>query len=903
MAVGTALSPMVGRNQALSTLLEWLGRGERLITITGSAGIGKTRLVRELLSRAKHVSPESVLFCDLTEARDEADLWLALSRTFQAENEVGKILARVQQHGVVLLALDNFEQLSASCSGAVAQLCGACPKLQVVVTTRSLLRVAPEIVFELSPLSVPIADQPNSESYDLWTSRRGRSETAYRASREDPQVLCELLRALEGVPLAIELTAARASLLGTRELLSRLTERFALLRHGMRGAPERQATLEGAIAWSFQLLGADELEVMTQCSVFRGGFSVEDAEHVVDRTRLEPPSSVLDLLQSLREQSLLRIEADEECVRFFMFASIREYAEARLEERGHARESFERHAAWFGPRAEALAEAVDGPDGTCALDALDRDRDNLVAVASRALSLDQATSAHLQDAARCLIGLDAVLWTRGPIGAHLELWERLLAEEGRAPRLSPKYLCRTLEARGLLLSGRGRGAEGLVDVERALAIAEQSGDPLLLSRTLLGLSWIHMRVGHLSRMEEAITRGRELAVRAQDRRLEGIFVDTLSVVAKERGDLTRAESLSREALAMHREVRNRRWEGVALGRLAMLAMERGDFDAARLHAEQAIAIHSALKSRYVEAVLWMTLAVAHYSHGDTERARELMRNALGMYLRVGEHRAHGVARAYLGAMSFELGEGEAALSDLEQGYETLLSAQAHRIAVVFGFFLAAFEAHLGRFARCEAHLDQARAILREHPDARVDLVRALVEAQVDVCRLSESEEERARARLAADAALTLALVPPDSQHVSVSSSVDVRLAVRMLERAIGARVTPVNPSSELVVHALGHWFERDGAERVPLQNRPALRRILVRLASQRVQRPRVPLTAEQLVATGWPDEKMSRDSASNRLYVTLNRLRGLGLRELLVAEGGGYYLDPSALVRMSPADG
>lgn len=894
-----ALAPIVGRARPLSTLLEWLRRGERLMTVTGSAGIGKTRLAHELLGRVRSLSRENTLFCDLTDARDETDFWLFLSRVFDSECDEAKVLSRAEACGSTLLVLDNFEQLSASSAHAVMRLCGACPKLRVVVTSRSILRVSGEIVMELGPLSLPDSkDDPSSESLELWVSRRARSETRYRPGSEDARALCEILSTLEGIPLAIELAAARAALLGTRELCERLKERFSVLSHGLRGTDERKATLEGAIAWSFQLLSPDELELMLACSVFRGGFSVGDVENVIDRSRLSEPHRILDLVQSLREQSLLRSEAE---ARLSTFASIREYAEARLCENGQASQVHARHAAWFGRRAEALADAVDGPDGEAALAALDLDRDNLVVAAQRAVQASNASPEWLADAARCLLGLDAVLWTRGPIGAHLELWDGLLSEEARLPRLSPLYACRTLEARGLALSGMGRGAQGLTDVEKAVALAEATGDPILLCRSLLSLSWMHMRVGHLARMQEAVERGLLLCREHGQRRLMGIFIDTSSVVAKEQGDLKRAEALSRQALSVHREVGNRRWEGVALGRLAMLDMERGDFQAAQRNAEAALAIHTALKSRYVEAVLWMTLAVAHYSHGDTERARELMRNALAMYRQVGEQRAYGVAQAYLGAMSFELGEGEAALSDLEQGYETLLSARALRVAAVFAFFLSAFEAHLGRLSRSQSHLEQARAILSEHPDARTALVGELVQAQVALCRAASDPKAHGEMRVHAQGVLARALHPSDAAPVSGESSVDVRLAARMLERALSEHHIPTHPSAELTVHALGHWFARDGGERVALQNRPALRRILVRLASQRVQRPRTALSAEQLVATGWPDEKMSRDSAHNRLYVTLNRLRGLGLRELLVADAGGYYLDPEALIRLSPA--
>jgi len=860
-------SPLVGRSDELAQLRQVV-QDNRLVTVLGTSGIGKTRLVVELLRER----PDAV-FVDLTEQRDREGVLSAVGGALDVRAPVaGAVIDAINERGDTLIVLDNLEQAVGAAPETVGSWLSECPRAHFLVTSRELLRLRGERVLELSPLSLPETDDDVSEALLLWVQERRRTEPAYNPTDERATV-CEILRQLDGLPLAIELAAARAPVLGVDDLLQRLAHRFSVLARGARGAPRRQATLRGAIDWSWELLSPVEQRALAQCSVFRGGFTVVAAEAV-----LAPDSQVatLDLIQSLREKSLLR-SLPGTPPRLDMFLSIRDYAAERLAELDGDAATLTRANEYFGELAARLQPAVETPDGGAALRDIVAEKQNLIATVERS---SNDVGASIVVCASCLLALDDVAWTRGPVNLHVDVLNRAIARfELTDP--SDVRLARMLELRGIARASSGDVDAGVADAARALELCEAADDELALARALMSMAKVRLRQRDLVANEQLLLRARDAAIAAGDRRLEGMIIGTLGDAPKLREDFAGAEALYREALAIHERIGNRRSEGMECTRLSVLFLEQGRFEELTVMATRALAIHRELDSRYVQGLVLTALGAAHHAQGRIVDARQAYLSAVPLQQAMGEKRIYGATLGYLGLAELELGEPEAGLSHLRQAHEMLEKLHQPRHHALFLAFHAGAEAGLGRESRARKLLRRAGKILAEHPDDKFETVQALMHSALDP--------------LVARSTLDTTILTGGAE---VSRSIDVRLALRLVERR-AATATVAGDEPGLVVDAMGKWFELTDGTRVDCRRRHAARRLLLKLAHQCIYHPGVPLSAAELVSAGWPEERMTVESAQNRLYVTLNRLRALGLRGVLLAVEGGYLIDRNHPVRFS----
>jgi predicted ATPase len=876
---------LIGRDADLAQLRQLLN-DERLITVTGTSGVGKTRLVLELARERDAARPGEVIWVDLAERRDlegvRAQVALALGIATPKRGAIREALGR---RGRTVLALDNMEQVIHVAAETVGAWLGDTTSLRCVVTSRERLRLPGEVVVELMPLGLPSHDgDSQAAAVRLWYERRRRSDMAAQAPADPVDLVADIVRQLDGIPLAIELAAARATLLSPADIRARLSRRFELLGHGARGAPARQATLRAAIDWSWNLLDERERAALAACAVFRGGFGAAAAEAVIGG------NGALDTLQALREKSLL-IAAPQNRGRLAMFQSIRDYAEERLGESGGEAEARLRHERFFVARAAALVAAAETPGGAAALAELDAERDNLHAVAERLLARGTPAMAEL---VTVLEALDLVAWTRGPIDAHQALIDGALSAAGQADDL---VRGRLLELRGQQRANAGDLSGGGADVEAGLALAEAAGAQAAQARALLGLSWVRLRERRLEDSHALCERARVAARLAGDRRLEGLAAAAAGASPKERGDYARAEACYREGLMLLRAAGCRRHEGLTLTRLAVLFAETGRSRELAGVAEGALAIHQEFENHYAAGLVLASLGSAHHAERRLIEAKAVYERAVSSERLSGDRRLYGACLGYLGVASFELGELEAAEAHLEAARAALAAVGEQRHLALFYAFQAILDSSLGRNAAARSALAEATAHLQQAPDARVSGVRALAQALCEP--------------VTAPAAIAAAEAPEGP--ATAAGSIDVRIALRLVRRAFEARAASGAP---ILVHPRGDWFSvgttatgagagasAGAGERVACHRRPAIRRLLVRLALWRVQRPGATLSADELVAAGWPGEAMSADSARNRLHVTLNRLRELGLREVLQAHEGGYRLDPARAVVFADDDG
>ena len=533
-------SSFVGRREDVEAIKALLLDGARLLTLTGPGGTGKTRLAIEVAAELVPEFRNGVFWVDLAALRDHTLVLDSIAQTLGVKDGLAGHIAERE----MLLLLDNLEQV-AEAAPELAELVSRCPRLRVLETSRELLRVRGEVEFRVPPL-------PQLDAVTLFEERSGLPGDASVA---------ELCRRLDNLPLAVELAAARTSVLSPTQILQRIGTRLDLLQGG-RDADARQQTLRAAIEWSHDLLNRREQELFAALSVFSGGFTLEAAEAV--------GGADLDTLQSLADKSLVRL-ADE---RFSMLETIREYARERLEDSGDAGELRRRHAEHFLAVAEEaephVEEALGG--GEEWLDRLDRELDNL-----RAALESLAASGETERVLR-LAGALSDFWAgKGHVPEGLRRLEAALRDDVRPTAARAKALNGAAELAGIM----GDPRTMKLRAEEALALHRGLGNPRGTAVALQQLGYAVGEEGDWARaqllLQESIRSFRELG--EEDFALW--TARTLAWTYAESGDRDRARALYEDGLRRARAVGGKAVQAALLGSLAWLAVGEGRIQYAR----------------------------------------------------------------------------------------------------------------------------------------------------------------------------------------------------------------------------------------------------------------------------------------------------------------------------------
>ncbi len=633
-------NPLVGREDELLDVVRLLAHdGARIVTVTGPGGVGKTRFAVAAGGQASDAFPDGVWFVPLSPLRDAALVLPTVANAVGADGELAQHLGDDE----CLLVLDNLEQVieaAVDLAGLVAE----CPRLRVLVTSREALRIAQEREFALSPL-------PEAPSVELLRQRSAAVAPDLEIEYHLAAALCERL---DGLPLAIELAAARCRALSPAQILERLAQRLDLLEGGRRDSDPRQRTLRATIEWSHELLSEDERQLFSRLSVFAGGCTLEAAEAVC--------GADLDTLQSLVEKSLLRF-TDE---RFWMLETIRQYAAERLDLSGELDSVRHSHL----DLVLALAAELDAAHGADAdlLERFARERDNFRA------ALTWASSSGRRDAQLDLVGLTSVFWAdRGHL-AEGRAWVEaaVLASDGE----------RTARRAKVLLAG-ARFATRLGDVDglgafaaESLGIARDVGDSRDLALALNAVGLAAVERAEYDEAERYLQEAIALAHELGDRSLAAMAINSMGDLALRQRDFDRAIPFLEEALAISRAVGEGEGTAVALYNLAH-ALLRGK---RRPEAESAAreSLELAVRIESTHTVVWdlLLLAAAARLRGEAEPAATLLGAAhaqcerTGLELRGAEADLHdetvdGLA-ADLGATRYEAAIARGRVLSLEQ---------------------------------------------------------------------------------------------------------------------------------------------------------------------------------------------------------------------------------------------
>ena len=647
-ALPRPLTPLVGREQAVKATKSLLSRPEvRLLTLTGTPGVGKTRLGLQVATELSGTFADEVCFVSLAPLRDPELVLPTLTQALSLPEARGRSpLEHLQaclydQH--LLLLLDNFEQV-ASAAVLLVEVLQACPDLKALVTSRAVLHVRGEYELQVPPLDLPDPKQfadvellRRKAAVALFTQRAQALVPDFALTSTNAPTIAAICTRLEGLPLAIELAAARIKLLSPQQLLSRLGHRLDVLTSGAQDLPLRQQTLRATIAWSYDLLEEDEKALFRRLAVFVGDCTLEEAEAVCNANR-DLGEDVLDAVARLVDKSLVRQEeqTDDE-PRLLMLETIREYALERLEASGEAEAMLRQHATFFLHLAEESFPKMNSAEQSTWLKRLEADHDNLRA-AMQWLLAQEGTEQRREMALRLIVALKWFWFNRGYFREGQIFLERALGvQEGV---VSP-VLAKALELAANLAFDNGDLGQAEALSKESLALFQEQGDTVGIADGLFNLGYYaRLRCQYAtarSQLEEAAVLFQEVG----DPWKRGRCLTELARLFTTQGEYDRARALLEESLEIYRTLGVQDRIGWVLYLQAqVLFLSGGDPATAQSLAEQSLPLIREGGHTWHSTHPLDLLGQIFLQQGKTARARELCEESLATLQELGEKSIH-----------------------------------------------------------------------------------------------------------------------------------------------------------------------------------------------------------------------------------------------------------------------
>jgi predicted ATPase/transcriptional regulator with XRE-family HTH domain/uncharacterized protein HemY len=695
-----APAAIIGRDRELEEIAGlFRSGGVRLVTLTGAGGVGKSRLALEVAGNLVDDMNGHIAFVPLAPLNDPALVLPTVAQVLGVSEAVDvparELLLERLRGEPWLLVLDNFEHVL-DASPEVAGLLGECPHLKVMATSRAPLRIRAEHEYPVRPLSLPemshiptLDEVAQAGSTQLFLERARSASPAFDLTQANFVAVAAICRRLDGLPLALELVAARMRYLSPTELLERLDHVLPLLTDGSRDLPQRQQTMQAAIGWSYDLLRPQERTLFRRLSIFAGGWTLEAAEAVTawDEVSRE---NVLSLLASLVEQSLAVAETDQTgSTRYRMLEPVRQFAAERVEP-DEAIQLSDQHLAWYLRLAQRGAQELRGPHQQQWLDRLELEHDNLRTALGWAQHEHGRNQAGLQ--------LATALWRFWETRGYLTEARRWLANALSTNKDAPAALrAEGLNAAGNLARDQGDHAQAVAFYEESLALCREIGDIYGTARALnnlgntmqdearyreatasygealamfrnLGQEWdianalnnLGIALGFCGEYDQA-TRLLEEAIALRERIGDTSYrarsLDALGVVMQKQGNLDRAASLHEASLALRRQLEDSRGMAISLNNLGQVARYRGDYSTANLLLEESLLLRRLVGDKFGIVTTLRSLGDVARHRGNQARALDLYQESLAQQQQIGA--SEGLADTLFGVAAAVAAGGDA----------------------------------------------------------------------------------------------------------------------------------------------------------------------------------------------------------------------------------------------------
>jgi predicted ATPase/class 3 adenylate cyclase len=623
------LTSFIGREKEISQIKSLLHHGARLVTLTGSGGTGKTRLSQEVGAQLLSSFPNGVWLIELAPLTDPSQIIPAMAQTFGLQelpfNSLTNLVTDYLRDKKLLLILDNCEHLIRSCARLADDLLHQCAGLKTLASSREALGIAGEVSYHVPSLI-------ESESTQLFVDRARAVNPNFRPTESGLSSITQICSRLDGIPLAIELAAARAKLLSPEQIAARLDDRFRLLVGGSRTALPRQQTLRALIDWSYDLLSEEEKRLLQYASVFVGGWTLEALEAIAN----DP--TTLELLEQLVNKSLVVTVERETEMRYFMLETIRQYAREKLFEAKQAAAARDRHFIYFDQLSEAMWQAFRSQTDQLAWrDKVDDEHENLRAALEWGLENNIENVIHLA-ANFCIVSG----WISGMredlplVQSAIERVKSLPSVEGEAQIQRQKLIARALFALGM--TNMGSGIESVRALQEAIAISRQTGDRLMLGYSLE----MYFTAGRFNDAPGAVEAAQEglriFTEEINDHWGRAMAYQAMASIAIQKDDLSEKEKHLGKLKELMREVPTSFQAGIFFLGIALDESVRGNYETAQGLLENGQNIFRRLRNREFQTIFSSELGHIARHTGDTNRAKEIYTETLRSWQDLG-HRA------------------------------------------------------------------------------------------------------------------------------------------------------------------------------------------------------------------------------------------------------------------------
>jgi predicted ATPase len=601
-------------------------RSVRLVTLLGMGGLGKTRLSLQVGAELMAEFPDGVWFLDLAPIRDPSLVASEAAQVLDVREEPGRSLVQTVCAHLkakrALIIVDNCEQVVRACADLAGAILKNAPNVRLITSSREALRVPGEQAYPILPLPVPgkgdsVEQLAGMTAVRLFVERAQQHKPTFELNEREAPAVAELVARLEGIPLALELAAARVRSLSVADINVRLKDRYKILTGGSRVLQERQQTLRALVDWSYDILSEPEQLVLQRLSVFRGGFSLASAEQVCSADPIDV-LDVLDLLGSLVEKSLVMLDETGEEPRYRMLETIIEYAREKLEQAGSLEDIGARHCDHFFALAKSTNKGLQGPEQAAWVGRMETELDNVRAALALALAG----------------GVDAFIAVKIAV-AMQGFW--------------------TL---------RGYGTEGRAAVRAALALPAVQAAPVAQAHALYVGAALAASQSDYAEAERMLTTCLALRRELGNEADIAPTLSTLALVRFGRGDAAGAREGEEEALALFRRCGHRVGEAVALLHLGQYHSRLGSEDSARQHLHQCLELSRQIKHQETEAEAELMLGQLAFTHGDTVAASRHIARSRAVCEASGDRHGGANAQWWEGKLVLHAGDLHAARSHL-----------------------------------------------------------------------------------------------------------------------------------------------------------------------------------------------------------------------------------------------